>query len=858
MKPNPVIDTQAQFILAADFPLNHHFPVMELLQAFNDLSRTRSDIHLILSGKRFPDTEYQIINFIELNNLTEQITYHPYFHHCDAPDFQDKRIQRISRTTDARTLSADFLATIVNGDHIDSGHNVLFFTAFHPAKYEGNSAAMRIWLDHLKKSGYTTHLLYYLTEKTLVSKKTRKDSRNNFDHYYEISVKNALTGKNTAPLNIDVDDWCGPELLEAVENICDTHEIHKCIVNYPFYSRIFCALPAYTQKILFTHDRFTDRNRALKAQGFKHPGWASLTRQGEKAACQRADIVVALQDQEAKYFQLLSSGQASVIEIPPALPKSYLQLRQFDGTLTIGYFGSNNSVNDQNLALFIQGWKNNHLLSTKSRIIIAGGVSKGLAQFIPDSELDALGIQRLGPVDDLESFFAKCNLVINPERGGSGIKIKTLETLAHGIPLLSTRQAMIGIYSRSKYHLSETIEALVCQTAELCAHPDRLTKLATNSRQVYDAFYQRAHAHLSSLLPPVKANRAINQQGNIVSIIIPFYNAETCLKDCLHSITRQTYSNLQVILIDDASTDDSGKIAATYTRQNPCFVLLSHENHQGLGPARHAGINAATGKYLFFMDSSDILNDSAIATYIDLTVQTATRLTTQTDTISGNIDDNNNNNSTQHPNPEFEVISGLDAMRRILVTQDTPLPAIRTSGIMIERQLFLESELTFKTEGSMDVAVVPFLYFSAGRICRLTASVFHDQNMESNHNRFACTHEDVVNAQHLWKLMEEQIQRFGLQEFRSNIATRFAINVTQNFYQNGYSPSAIKAAENLLATLTQVISYADPDLRLTYTENLKALFYLQKHDKQSFITYARIAGQKTLLDHYQQRLERTK
>ena len=109
----------------------------------------------------------------------------------------------------------------------------------------------------------------------------------------------------------------------------------------------------------------------------------------------------------------------------------------------------------------------------------------------------------------------------------------------------------------------------------------------------------------------------------LVSIIIPVYNVEPYIEHCINSVLRQTYSHLEVILIDDCTPDRSMEIAKAlindYENQNHnengndiSFVFLTHEHNRGLSVARNTGIDAATGDYLFFLDSDDEITDNCI------------------------------------------------------------------------------------------------------------------------------------------------------------------------------------------------------------------------------------------------------
>lgn len=96
-----------------------------------------------------------------------------------------------------------------------------------------------------------------------------------------------------------------------------------------------------------------------------------------------------------------------------------------------------------------------------------------------------------------------------------------------------------------------------------------------------------------------------------MSIIIPVYNVESWLEECLDSLLNQTYENIEVILINDGSTDSSLDICEVYAKKDSRIQVFSQEN-QGQAAARNYGLTKATGEYILFMDSDDYLNDSAI------------------------------------------------------------------------------------------------------------------------------------------------------------------------------------------------------------------------------------------------------
>lgn len=105
------------------------------------------------------------------------------------------------------------------------------------------------------------------------------------------------------------------------------------------------------------------------------------------------------------------------------------------------------------------------------------------------------------------------------------------------------------------------------------------------------------------------------------SIIIPVYNVEKFLRECLNSITSQTLKNFEVICIDDGSTDNSLEILQEYANKDSRFKVISQEN-QGQGIARNKAIDIASGEYLFFVDPDDFIESKTLASIYDKFCQT--------------------------------------------------------------------------------------------------------------------------------------------------------------------------------------------------------------------------------------------
>ncbi|MEV6298138.1 CDP-glycerol glycerophosphotransferase family protein [Actinoplanes sp. NPDC051861] len=117
---------------------------------------------------------------------------------------------------------------------------------------------------------------------------------------------------------------------------------------------------------------------------------------------------------------------------------------------------------------------------------------------------------------------------------------------------------------------------------------------------------------------------------SVLSVVVPIYNVAPYLEECLDSIAAQYYTALEVIMVDDGSTDESGEIAADYARRDSRFKLVTKAN-AGLGAARNTGVEHATGEFLMFVDSDDVIPPASAELLIASITETGS------DFASGNV-----------------------------------------------------------------------------------------------------------------------------------------------------------------------------------------------------------------------------
>ena len=96
--------------------------------------------------------------------------------------------------------------------------------------------------------------------------------------------------------------------------------------------------------------------------------------------------------------------------------------------------------------------------------------------------------------------------------------------------------------------------------------------------------------------------------NNLISVIIPVYNVEKYLDRCMETVLNQTYGNMEIILVDDGATDQSGKKCDEYALKDE-RVKVIHKKNGGLSSARNAALEIATGDYIGFVDSDDYIDE---------------------------------------------------------------------------------------------------------------------------------------------------------------------------------------------------------------------------------------------------------
>ena len=129
---------------------------------------------------------------------------------------------------------------------------------------------------------------------------------------------------------------------------------------------------------------------------------------------------------------------------------------------------------------------------------------------------------------------------------------------------------------------------------------------------------------------------------DLVSVIVPVYNGEKYLRKCIESIINQTYANIEIILINDGSTDNSGVMCDSYAHSDNRIRVI-HTQNNGPAAARNIGIENSKGEFVFFVDADDFIENNAL----NLLVENYNQY--KADIIVGDFNNIRNDNSAPQP-----------------------------------------------------------------------------------------------------------------------------------------------------------------------------------------------------------------
>ncbi len=322
-------------------------------------------------------------------------------------------------------------------------------TPSHPQN-AGNRARIFSFVEEMKKNGYIIHFLYvnmegdpnvemikYWGDFLHVTNTNRNTGSIKTKTLFEkVLYKVGLINNEKYKYNFHIDDWFDDKLLDNCIELNNKFHFEIVLTEYVFMSKALTVFPESTLKIIDTHDCFTDRYKIfpLDTSGNRTSKWFSTYKYEEKKGLQRADRIIAIQKNEEIYLKKLV--KKPVTTIGHLIEPEFLQDKKF--TKNILFFGSSNPINVDAYYFFVEKvWPLIKLSLPDCKFIVAGLICNVLEK--------RDDIEYLGEVIDKREAYNSVSVSVNPMTYGSGLKIKTLESLIYGIPVVSTTHGAIGL-----------------------------------------------------------------------------------------------------------------------------------------------------------------------------------------------------------------------------------------------------------------------------------------------------------------------------------------------------------------------------------------------------------------------------
>lgn len=297
-----------------------------------------------------------------------------------------------------------------------------------------------------------------------------------------------------------IDEWWDPAIGDFLGWLTARQDFDAIIVNYTYLCKAFAFVPPSTVKILDTHDRFAGRAEYLERNGVAREFFYT-TDEEEAAGLSRADLIWAIKDDEARIFRQLC--YRPVLTLTHADPDASITRRHAaddDAYLNLGLFGARNNVNVINYRRFLEMAVPIFRRSLAPiRLQVAGSMCDDLP-FI-----DEPMVERLGRVAWADDFYSRVDAVVIPMSFSTGLKIKMVEALSRGLPVLAHAHASEGVAVTHPWHRLSTLEALCEACIELAFSRDKLVALATASREAHAAQKSRMAATLDRSMAFVRS-----------------------------------------------------------------------------------------------------------------------------------------------------------------------------------------------------------------------------------------------------------------------------------------------------------------------------------------------------------------
>ncbi len=300
-----------------------------------------------------------------------------------------------------------------------------------------------------------------------------------------------------------LDDYRWPHAPEQFRKICASTKPHAIIIEYIVWGYLADAVPELvkTKKVIDTHDVLH-----LRAEQFRErekPHWIAVTRKEEADVLRKFDLILAIQEDEARaLMEMVPDSEVMVVGHSPeaaniSASTTCSGATRSDDTIRIGFAGSPNHANVDGITWFLEHcWSALRSHSPAPlELVIAGTRDEELPGDLDDET--SSGVRWLGPIDSMSNFYSHVDFVINPVRFGTGLKIKTVEALCHGKPIVVHPHSAGGLdpESRSAALIAGEPEEFVAECLRLINSADLRAELSQRGLRLASAIFSEERVY---------------------------------------------------------------------------------------------------------------------------------------------------------------------------------------------------------------------------------------------------------------------------------------------------------------------------------------------------------------------------
>lgn len=384
-------------------------------------------------------------------------------------------------------------------------------TPSHPAN-AGNRQRIQALLRGLRRFGHGIDFCFIARE--AVGEEDLAAMRGAWDEVILLPHDRAAERRSLGEV-YGIDDWFQPAAATALAQLAAERHYDAVLVEYVFFSKALEYFPETTLKIIDSHDVFSDRHERLRALGLP-PAFFYTTPAEEGRGLDRADLILAIQDEErAQLEEITRAAVVTLGFVPDPLPDA-VPRREGGGARVAGYLGSANPINQAALKAFLQALDLGAVAREGGRIRIGGGAGQAAAGLEGPLEV-------AGPVAEAAPFYAGLDVALNPHQGGTGLKIKSVEALAHGCPLIGTADALLGLEPEEPFHAAASATALAPALQRFLAEPAFRERVAEGSRRLFHRYAATVGRQMDILRSPAALRLALDRPRVLLVTDLPFW-----------------------------------------------------------------------------------------------------------------------------------------------------------------------------------------------------------------------------------------------------------------------------------------------------------------------------------------------